>query len=90
MNIRKLLVYVFYVACIIAALFALNFIDSLVGPRLNNISFFGAVLFSLIAIGIKRSLPTKKTHVCCPDCKELVLKEASVCKYCGCKLIPSV
>jgi hypothetical protein len=29
-----------------------------------------------------------KTHVKCPDCAELVKAEASVCKHCGCKLIP--
>lgn len=28
------------------------------------------------------------THVKCPDCRELVLKDARVCKHCGCKLIP--
>lgn len=30
-----------------------------------------------------------QTHVKCPDCAELILKEAKVCKHCGCKLIPS-
>jgi hypothetical protein len=25
----------------------------------------------------------------CPDCKELVLKAAVVCKHCGCRLKPS-
>lgn len=28
------------------------------------------------------------THVRCPDCRELVLKRATVCKHCGCRLIP--
>lgn len=28
------------------------------------------------------------THVKCPDCAELVKKEARVCKHCSCKLIP--
>lgn len=28
------------------------------------------------------------THVKCPDCRELVLKEAHKCKHCGCALIP--
>lgn len=28
------------------------------------------------------------THVRCPDCRELVLREARACKHCGCKLIP--
>ena len=32
--------------------------------------------------------PTPETHVKCPDCRELVLKEARVCKHCGCKLVP--
>lgn len=27
--------------------------------------------------------PTKKTHTRCPDCAELVLREANVCKHCG-------
>lgn len=32
--------------------------------------------------------PTPETHVRCPDCKELVRKDASKCKHCGCKLVP--
>ncbi len=32
--------------------------------------------------------PTPDTHVKCPDCAELVKREAKVCKHCGCKLIP--
>jgi hypothetical protein len=32
--------------------------------------------------------PSPKTHVKCPDCKEFVLKDANVCKHCGCKLVP--
>ena len=28
------------------------------------------------------------TYVKCPDCRELVLHDARVCKHCGCKLIP--
>lgn len=32
--------------------------------------------------------PTASTHVKCPDCAELVKREARVCKHCGCKLIP--
>jgi hypothetical protein len=32
--------------------------------------------------------PSPDTHVKCPDCAELVLKEARVCKHCGCKLAP--
>jgi hypothetical protein len=32
--------------------------------------------------------PHPDTHVKCPDCAELVLREARVCKHCGCKLVP--
>jgi hypothetical protein len=32
--------------------------------------------------------PTPDTHVKCPDCAELVKREAKVCKHCGCKLVP--
>lgn len=32
--------------------------------------------------------PTPETHVKCPDCAELIMKEARVCKHCGCRLIP--
>ena len=38
--------------------------------------------------GVRGVAPTPETHVKCPDCKELVRKEARVCKHCGCKLIP--
>lgn len=51
-------------------------------------------IFALLAVLVLPSLkrapgePTPETHVKCPDCRELVLKEARVCKHCGCKLIP--
>ena len=32
--------------------------------------------------------PSPDTHVKCPDCAELVKREAKICKHCGCKLIP--
>lgn len=50
--------------------------------------------FALIAVGFMPSLktmpgaPTPATHVKCPDCAELVLNEARVCKHCGCRLVP--
>lgn len=37
-----------------------------------------------------RSVPTPDTHVKCPDCREFVLIDASVCKYCKCKLVPQM
>lgn len=32
--------------------------------------------------------PAASTHVKCPDCAELVRREAKVCKHCGCRLVP--
>ena len=34
--------------------------------------------------------PNPDTHVKCPDCRELILKEARVCKHCGFRLIPQL
>lgn len=31
---------------------------------------------------------TSRTHLKCPDCRELVLRDASICKHCHAKLIP--
>lgn len=50
-------------------------------------------LVGLIFAGIasdkrKEDQATPETHVRCPDCKELVRKDARKCKHCGCSLIP--
>ena len=37
---------------------------------------------------LARAKPTPETHVCCPDCRQLIPKESSACNYCGCRLIP--
>ena len=34
--------------------------------------------------------PSPDTHLRCPDCAELVRKEAHVCRYCGCRLVPGL
>ena len=53
---------------------------------------FGIFAFILVLIipSLKRDsfAPTPETHVRCPDCQELVLWDARVCKHCGCRLIP--
>lgn len=51
-------------------------------------------LLAIVLLLILRDLkdqegrPNPNTHVKCPDCREFVLREAKVCKHCGCKLIP--
>jgi hypothetical protein len=43
----------------------------------------------LVVLGRPRAdAPSPDTHVKCPDCRELVLRDARVCKHCGCKLVP--
>lgn len=36
----------------------------------------------------ENTTPTPETHVKCPDCRELVFKDAKKCKHCGTLLIP--
>lgn len=58
--------------------------------------FFLSLLLSpligiIVALVLQRhdaNAPTTETHVKCPDCAELVKREARVCKHCGCKLMP--
>nr|MBL8410815.1 hypothetical protein [Dechloromonas sp.] len=45
-------------------------------------------LVAVLVMQNRKHLPTPKTHVKCPDCREFVLKDARVCKHCGCKLVP--
>lgn len=32
----------------------------------------------------------QQTHVRCPDCRELVFKDANKCKHCGTRLVPQL
>jgi hypothetical protein len=49
---------------------------------------FALVVAALPALTDEASKPNPWTHLKCPDCREFVLKDARVCKHCGCKLIP--
>ena len=60
--------------------------------------FAGSVLFSPLLAGIvllctrnlatAATVPSADTHVKCPDCAELVKREARVCMHCKCRLVP--
>ena len=56
------------------------------------ISVFALILVALLPsqrpAPLDPNAPRPDTHVRCPDCKELVLNEARVCKHCGAKLVP--
>ena len=57
------------------------------------VGFFLGPIGLLIAIGmapedpIKRGLRTRE-YLPCPDCGEATRREASVCRFCGRKLVP--
>lgn len=48
----------------------------------------GLILAVALPAVSKNDGPSPKTHVRCPDCRELVLKDARKCKHCGCALVP--
>lgn len=51
------------------------------------IGWLAALIWSFTG-NIEDTSVTPNSHVKCPDCAELVKREAKVCKHCGCKLIP--
>ena len=57
-------------------------------------SFFALIIVACLpsrqAVVVRSAepMPTPDTHVKCPDCKELVLRDARVCKHCRCRLVP--
>jgi len=66
-------------------------------PEALGFAFTWAIFFGLIGLIIDYfavsgkslfGLPSPKTHVKCPDCRELVLRDARKCKHCGCALVP--
>ena len=60
------------------------------------LGFFFPVVGPIVIIFFRQTLTEEntpaspKTHVKCPDCKEFIRKEATVCKHCGCKLTAQV
>lgn len=57
-------------------------IGCLIGP-------FALMVAAMPTLKKDESEPLHKTHGRCPDCHELVLKEARKCKHCGAELIPT-
>jgi hypothetical protein len=69
----------------------LHVLALLFGPVLLFITIPAHLIYA--AVGSRKrepNTPHPDTHVRCPDCKELIFKEAKVCKHCGCKLIPQL
>jgi len=94
----KTLAIVLFIVAGATGLLAISVVQKTVAPGLGT--YFGAfVIPALLAwwgkIALDKShlqqvepTPTPESHVRCPECKELVRKDAKVCKHCGTKLIP--
>jgi hypothetical protein len=53
------------------------------------ISFFAIILVAVLpSKKVDTAGPSPDTHVRCPDCRELVYKDARKCKHCSTTLIP--
>ncbi len=48
-----------------------------------------AVIFLFIADDLSKAGPSTKTHMQCPACAEMVLREATKCKHCGGAVTPT-
>ena len=54
------------------------------------LGWWGKIAFDKAnAAASKKPVATPDTHVRCPDCKELVVKDAKVCKHCQARLLPA-
>lgn len=60
----------------------------LVGSDASFAAKYPGMAWSSSDVAIAPGAPSPDTHVKCPDCRELVLSDARVCKHCRCKLIP--
>ena len=45
-----------------------------------------ALLLIVMSLPSDHDQASEKTHVRCPDCRELIRRDATVCAHCGCKL----
>src|SRR5262249_12154474 len=57
-------------------------------PLMGGVILLTGGFINLVPPRRRAPEPTPDTHVRCPDCNELVRREAIVCTRCGCRLIP--
>ena len=82
---------VFWIGCAVFSWVVANSRGRMAGAWFILGLIFGPL--ALITVGLMPSVsrvdePSARTHVKCPDCRELVLIDARVCKHCRCKLVP--
>lgn len=58
------------------------------GITLHIICIYKAYSADREDLNLDNNAPSPATHVKCPDCRELIFKDARICRYCGCKLVP--
>jgi hypothetical protein len=95
----KILAYILFALCGITTIVAFGVIEKTSAPGIST--YIGAFIipflfgwWGMIILGKTHEVrgangETPSSHVRCPDCKELVLKEARVCKHCMCRLAQS-
>ncbi len=67
----------------------LHFIAFTISQSFLVITIPAHVIYMVVSfIRGRRAVPNPSTHVRCPNCHDLVLKEATACEHCNCKLIP--
>lgn len=59
---------------------------ALISPLL---AFLLCLVLGPIKANPATGIPSQETRVKCPDCRELILQDARVCKHCGAKLTPT-
>lgn len=81
------LVYLFFCWTFIPAI--ISFFEAIALFMMSDENFNEKYGVSALIIGQGGfTTATPNTHVKCPDCRELILKDARKCKHCGCTLMP--
>jgi hypothetical protein len=52
------------------------------------LGWLGALIWASTGNVETNTGPSPETHIKCPDCRELIKKDAKKCRFCGCSLIP--
>ena len=58
----------------------------IIGILIGPFSLIVLLLPKVGDVGADPFAPHPSTHCRCPDCAELILHQARVCKHCGCKI----
>jgi TM2 domain-containing membrane protein YozV len=81
----RALLYLVFCLTLIPAFMAL--IDAYGFYKLGAQGFANKYSNADIAV-TSQGIVTSETHVKCPDCRELIFKDACKCRFCGCQLTP--